>query len=675
MKRFLAGAAIVFAVFGLIVGLNTAPLPDGLDDFAADKPQFLDNRGEPLNVSYQNRFNVFDAAELYEIPDLLQKMFIAAEDKNFYTHRGVDWGARLSAAAQNVKAGRVVRGASTLTEQVVRMLYPRPRTLFSKIVEGVDAWRLERRFSKDDILKFYLNQVPYASNRRGIKQAARYYFSKSPDRLSVREMTALVVLVRAPAAFNLYKYPEKTDKLVGRQLQRFYEQGIIDKVSFETAKNERVKLTPPALTVEAPRFLAFVKKNADAAAVKTTLDSAVQETVRKLTLNRLKALQKKNVHAAAALVLERETGNVLAWVSESVDDKTKDYDAVLVPRQAASVQKPFLYALALTKGWTDETLLNDEPLSRSVGLGVHHFKNYSRHHYGRVTVRQALGNSLNIPAVKTIEFTGVAAYFDFLRKIGVTTLDKSPDFYREGLALGNAEIPLFELVRGYLMLANGGILKPIRTTFSDDYAQERVLPEAVALSIADILSDPLARQFEFGLDSVLNFPVKTAVKTGTSTDYRDAWAIGFNRDFVAGIWMGNLTYEPMHDVTGASGAGLLLRSIFTELNRVKNTGILKTAAMTGGKTKQAEQSEIFIAAPADGAMIAIDPRIPAEYQAYRFELAGGAESVDWFVDGQKVGTGRSFFWKPVKGSHTVHAEAVLENGKRLTFEPHGIEVK
>lgn len=260
MRRFLAGAAIVFAVFGLIVGLNTAPLPDGLDDFAADKPQFLDNRGEPLNVSYQNRFNVFDAAELYEIPDLLQKMFIAAEDKNFYTHRGVDWGARLSAAAQNVKAGRVVRGASTLTEQVVRMLYPRPRTLFSKIVEGVDAWRLERRFSKDDILKFYLNQVPYASNRRGIKQAARYYFSKSPDRLSVREMTALVVLVRAPAAFNLYKYPEKTDKLVGRQLQRFYEQGIIDKVSFETAKNERVKLTPPALTVEAPRFLAFVKK-------------------------------------------------------------------------------------------------------------------------------------------------------------------------------------------------------------------------------------------------------------------------------------------------------------------------------------------------------------------------------------------------------------------------------
>ena len=675
MRRLFCGLTVLLAAFGLIVGLNTAPLPDSLDDFAAEKQQFLDNRGNPLNVSYQNWFNVFDTAELYEIPELLQKMFIAAEDKNFYAHHGVDWGARLSAVMQNVRAGRVVRGASTLTEQVVRMLHPRPRTLFSKIVEGADAWRLERRFSKDEILKFYLNQVPYASNRRGIKQAARYYFSKSPDRLSVREMTALVVLVRAPAAFNLYKYPEKTDRLVGRQLQKFYEQGIIGKDAFETAKTERVKLTPPALTVEAPQFLAFVRKNADGAVVKTTLDSALQDTVQKLTRNRLKALQKKNVHAAAVLVLERETGNVLAWVSESVDDKTKDFDAVLVPRQAASAQKPFLYALALTKGWTDETLLNDEPLSRSVGLGVHHFKNYSRRHYGTVTVRQALGNSLNIPAVKAIEFAGVDEYWAFLRKIGITTLDKSPDFYREGLALGNAEIPLFELMRGYLMLANGGILKPIRATASDDYAQERVLSESAALTIADILSDPLARQFEFGTDSVLNFPVKTAVKTGTSTDYRDAWAIGFNRDFVAGVWMGNLTYEPMRDVTGASGAGLLLRSIFTELNRMKNTGTLKTAAVKSGAARSAERAEVFVATPADGAMIAIDPRVPTEYQAYRFELSGTAESADWFVDGQKVGSGRSFFWKPVKGSHTVHAEAVLENGERLILKPHGIEVK
>lgn len=675
MRLVWAGAAAAVAVFCLIVGLNTAPLPDKLDDFPVEKQQFLDSRGNPLNVSYQNWFNVFDAVELYDVPELLQKMFIAAEDKNFYTHHGIDWGARLSAVVQNVKAGRVVRGASTLTEQVVRMLYPRPRTLFSKIVEGVDAWRLERRFSKDEILKFYLNQVPYASNRRGIKQAARYYFSKSPDRLSVRQMTALVVLVRAPAAFNLYKYPEKTDKLVGRQLQKFYEQGIINKDSFETATAERIKLTPPALTVEAPQFLAFAKKKASGAVVKTTLDATLQDTVRKLTLNRLKALQKKNVHAAAALVLERETGNVLAWVSESIDDKTKDYDAVLVPRQAASVQKPFLYALALTKGWTDETLLNDEPLSRSVGLGVHHFKNYSRRHYGTVTVRQALGNSLNIPAVKTIEFTGVADYYAFLWKIGITTLDKEADFYREGLALGNAEIPLFELVRGYLMLANGGILKPIRTTFSDGFAQERVLPEAVARTIAGILSDPLARQFEFGLDSVLNFPVKTAVKTGTSTDYRDAWAIGFNRDFVAGVWMGNLTYEPMHNVTGAAGAGLLLRSIFTELNRMKNTGTMPTATMKSAGIRQTEESELFVVNPADGATIALDPRVPAEFQAYLFELSREVGKVDWFVDGKKVGTGRSFFWKPVKGSHTVHAEAVLENGERRVFKPCGIKVK
>ncbi len=286
-----------------------------------------------------------------------------------------------------------------------------------------------------------------------------------------------------------------------------------------------------------------------------------------------------------------------------------------------------------------------------------------------------MGNSLNIPAVKTVEFTGVADYYDFLRKIGITTLDKAPDFYREGLALGNAEIPLYELMRGYLMLANGGILKPIRATVSDGYEQERALPEAVALTIADILSDPLARQFEFGADSVLNFPVKTAVKTGTSTDYRDAWAIGFNRDFAAGVWMGNLTYEPMRNVTGASGAGLLLRSIFTELNRMKNTGTMATTTMKSAGISQTEEAELFVVNPADGATIALDPRVPAEFQAYLFELSRDAEKIKWFVDGKKVGEGRSFFWKPVKGSHTVHAEAVLENGERRVFKPCGIKVK
>lgn len=262
------------------------------------------------------------------------------------------------------------------------------------------------------------------------------------------------------------------------------------------------------------------------------------------------------------LVIERATGNILTWVVESSDKDTAAVNAVLAPRQPASAQKPLLYALALTKGMTAATEIKDAPFSRAVGSGVHHFKNYSRTYYGDVTLRQALGNSLNIPALKTIEFVGIKTYFDFLRQIGFSHFEKNADFYREGLALGNAEVTLPELSRAYLMLANGGILKPLRAFKGQECETEkRVLPETAATLIGNILSDPLARQLEFGADSILNFPVQTAVKTGTSTDYRDAWAMGYNADFVAGVWLGNLTYEPMLDVTGASGPALLLRSV------------------------------------------------------------------------------------------------------------------
>lgn len=298
-----------------------------------------------------------------------------------------------------------------------------------------------------------------------------------------------------------------------------------------------------------------------------------------LARQRLKDLRYRHVSNAAVLVIERETGNILAWAVESSDKDTAAVNAVLAPRQPASAQKPLLYALALTKGMTAATKIKDAPFARAVGSGVHHFKNYSRSYYGDVTVRQALGNSLNIPALKTIEFVGIKTYFGFLQRLGFSHFEKSADFYREGLALGNAEVTLLELSRAYLMLAGGGVLKPLRAFKEQDGEKEkRMLPETAATLIGNILSDPLARQLEFGADSILNFPVQTAVKTGTSTDYRDAWAMGYNADFVAGVWLGNLTYEPMLDVTGASGPALLLRSVFTELNKIKNSGPLPLSA-------------------------------------------------------------------------------------------------
>lgn len=698
-KKILITAAVIVIAAVAGIGMNVAPLPETFDQLTArvDKVQFLDRSGIPLNASYRNYWNVHDAMRLYDMPPLLVKMFVFAEDKNFYAHHGVDWFARLSALAQNLKAMRIVRGASSITEQVVRMIEPRSRTVFSKIVESVDALRLERRFSKNDILEFYLNQVPYAANRRGVRQASLYYFSKTPDRLSVREMAALVVLVRAPSLFDLYAKNDLIDRRIDRQLKIFAQQGLIGTEELSAALKEKINLSRVELTVSAPHFLEYVRSLDFQAgrAVETTLDAFLQKKVADLTEKRLQSLKHKNVSNAAVLVVERKTGNILVWVVESTDKNTAAVNAVLIPRQPASAQKPLLYALALTKGMTAATVIKDAPFARTVGSGVHHFKNYSRTYYGDVTLRQALGNSLNIPALKTIEFVGVQTYFDFLRELGFSHFEQKADFYREGLALGNAEVTLPELIRAYLMLANAGVLKPLYAFKGQEgEAEKRVLPETAVTLIGNILSDPLARQLEFGIDSVLNFPVQTAVKTGTSTDYRDAWAIGYNADFVAGVWFGNLTYEPMLDVTGASGPGLLLRSVFTELNKIQNSGALYLSPRLEkriignvseyfdpdvAETSFFDGEKIALLSPQNAIMLAFDPRVPAEYQEYPFTVSSLPEkaSVLWFVDEKKIAETQedTFFWRLEKGSHTVRAQVVLENGEKIDLPRHRITVQ
>lgn len=701
-KRFIAAAGIFLAAGTAlaVLAFSRPDLPPSLAQIEADASmtQFLDRNGEPLNYSYASYWNVHDKLPLYRIPERLQKMFVASEDKRFFEHGGTDWRARASAVVQNVRAGKVVRGASTLTEQVVRMIFPRPRTYLSKLQEGLDAARFERRYSKADILEFYLNQVPYASNRRGVLQASKYYFSKTPDRLSLREMTALTVLVRAPSSYDPYRYPERLDALVSRQLQKFKESGVISDREYEKASKERLRLSSPSLRVSAEKFLAYVKSVVplDGRARKTTLDVFLQAKVGRLARSRLKDMKRRGVNDVAVLVLERRTGNVLAWVGESLDGGTADFDPVTVLRQPASAQKPLLYALALSEGLTAATKIRDAPFSAVVGKGVHRFHNYSNVYYGDVTLRQALGNSLNIPALKVIGFVGVSEYLDFLKRLGFSHLDKDAQYYREGLALGNAEVTLLELTRAYLMLANAGVLKDVRVAEAQPETQGvRVLPESVATLIGDILSDPQARRLEFGGDSILNFPVQTAVKTGTSTGYRDAWAMGYSSEFVVGVWMGNLTYRPTDEVTGALGPALLLRSVFGALNENADTAPLylspkleRRRTDNGTELFATDVPEarmprgkegVYLSKPEDGIFLALDPRVPTEFQKYRFELEGmpdGAE-ITWVVDGKEVGKSKEadFFWPLERGEHTVFAKVKAADGSAAETNEHTFTVR
>ena len=576
----MAGAVLTFATL-----LSMTPTAGDLRSADAfDRPvRVQDRNGVPLTVSFQNHLNMHDTVPLHAVPRFLQKAFVLSEDKRFYQHGGVDWRARFHALWQNIKSMEAVRGASTLTEQVVRIHHPRPRTLWSRWLEGWEAEDLERHVDKAEILETYLNQVPYASNRRGLLQASRHYFNRDLDTLNPKEMLALVVLVRAPSRFDLYRNAKRIQSSVHRLAQTLMEDGSLSRAEYENIIHSDLKLEKDKTLLQAAHFaryaLAHTIPGATNEKLRTTLDADRQTVVQALLDRRLESLKKQRVHNGAVLVVDHHTHEVLTWnVSGRMDTQVPGsfIDTVTTPRQPGSSMKPLVYALALEKGWTAATSIDDSPLAESVGTGLHSYRNYSRRFYGPVFLRQALGNSLNIPAVKAAQFVGTDHYLNFLRTLGFHSLTQHPDYYGDGLALGNGEVTLFELVQAYTALANRGKFQPLKLFMDDPESAtpRRVLSPEVASLIADILSDPQARRLEFGGGSVLNLPVQTAVKTGTSTDYRDAWAVGFNDRYVVGVWMGNLDQLAMDNVTGSTGPGLLLRGIFAELNRHRETNPL-----------------------------------------------------------------------------------------------------
>ena len=673
---------------------------------AVHKVQVLDRHGTPLSVTYHNPWNVHDYVPLHAIPPLLQQAFLLAEDRRFYRHHGVDWLARVKALVQNLWALRVVRGASTITEQAVRLLHPRPRTVWSRWLETFEAMQLERRFSKAEILEFYLNQVPYARQRRGVLQAARAYFDRDLDTLSHTEMLALAVLVRAPSRFDLYRHPNAIRPALQRLAARLRAAGHLTADDSAAPYQETLVLRPPTLPVEASHVVQYVMRTARSSQplqhrqLHTTIDAALQSRVQAMLMNRLRDLRANHVSDAAALVVDHQANHVLVWANAG----GSQIDAVTTPRQPGSTLKPFLYALALQRGWTPATLIDDVPLAQAVGVGLHKYHNYSRQHYGPLRLREALGNSLNIPAIRTISFVGKPQFLRHLHLLGFGGLVQHPDHYGDGLALGNGEVTLLELLHAYATLARRGMFRPLLLTTSDAPAtSRRVYPATISSLMAHMLADPHARRLEFGHGNLLRFPIETAVKTGTSTDYRDAWAVGFSNRYTAGVWMGNLTQRPMRGVTGSIGPALVLRAIFADLHRHTDSyplylnPHLQAAAICSLSGKRATPAcpsmhewflpgtapaqwcplhqtqaqpirvvpdltqPVQLLQPTPGLRLALDPRIPDDREAFPLLLPKKIRPVKtrWLIDGRLIGETaagtRQFLWPVARGAHTAQA--------------------
>jgi len=693
---------------GLILALATRlamrDFPNDLQSLtgATVKPQVLARDGTPLSYTLENAWNVTDAVPLTAVPNLLQTALIVAEDQHFYQHRGVDWPARFAALALDLRERAPIRGASSITEQVVRMLHPRPRNLWSRWVEGFEAARLDARLSKAQILGFYVNQVPYGERRRGVVQGARLYFNRGLDTLSAGEQLALAVLVRSPAGMDLRRNAPRARWAVGQLADRLLQRGEISASQRDQIATDPWTLAESAPALEASHFVSRALSVSRAvpprAQVRTTLDPHVQMTAQRILDRALAGLARRHVHDGALLVIDHERNEILAWTvgragssTQTARDAAIGYDTILTPRQPGSTMKPLLYALALERGWTAATLIDDTELSEAVSGGQHTFHNYSHRHYGPLRLREALGNSLNIPAVETLRFVGADVFLERLHALGISSLNQHPDFYGDGLALGNGAVSLYEMAQAYTVLARQGRYKALTLLADNDSPrpETRVFTPAIATLIANIMADPDARMLEFGRG--LQFPIETAIKTGTSTDYRDAWAIAFDYRHTIAVWMGNLDGSATDGVTGAVGPAMVLRSMFSELNRNEDTQPLRLSRdlvlaricrRDGLRADDAceSTSEWFVPGtlpdraavppaatlrpfrllqPTTGLWVAHDPRIPSEFESLPMRIAPvpGLRGVDWYVDGRLVSstTRPAYAWPLQPGTHRILA--------------------
>jgi penicillin-binding protein 1C len=497
--------------------------------------------------------------------------FVAVEDKRFWEHGGIDWRAVARAARDNLRAGAVVSGASTITMQLARLLHPAERGWPAKVREAAWALRLEWHLSKQEILEQYLNRVQLGQAAMGVGAAAQLYMGASAAELSVGEAALLAGLARAPSRDNPITSPRRAGARRAVSIARMRRAGAVSEEDAERALAEPALTRHTAEPFLAPHFttrvLLSLGASADGQRVRTTLDAALQAEVEGEVRHTVALLADRGVRHAAAVVLDNATGDVLVWVGspDFWEPRNGQTDMVVSPRQPGSALKPFLYGLAFDRGTTPATILPDVPTTYSTATGPYQPRNYDRRFRGPVRAREALASSYNVPAVGLADRVGAGALLHTLHLAGFTTLRHTPEYYGLGLALGNGDVTLLDLANAYRALANRGVYRPWRwtpTTGAPPEGRRVISPEAAAL-VLDILSDPVARVPGFGAATPFDFPFRTAAKTGTSRHFTDNWAVATTEGFTVAVWAGNFAGQPMEGVSGITGAGPLLHRVVT----------------------------------------------------------------------------------------------------------------
>ena len=589
--RIVGALALVPVLLVLVMALFT-PLPPELREPPAPSMRVLARNGHLLREVRTDDGARARPLPLSAFPIQVRNAVLAAEDRGFYGHHGVDLTAVIRAAASNVWHRRIVSGASTITMQLARTLRPHRRSFWGKLVEVALAIRIEASLSKDEILEAYLNHVIYGPNLRGYAAASIAYLGTPPESLSLAEAALIAGLPRGPSLYALNKRPELARRRRDRVLARMAEAGLIDDGALARATAERVVVDVERPAFGAPHLVRALATGAGAriqpalgdlhgtAEITTTIDPDLQRTAESAVITALAAITAKHVSAAAVVVIDNATGDILAWVGSPgfFDAQTLGQnDGVIALRQPGSSLKPFVYAEAMSRlGWTPATMLPDVELHIPLpGGGDYVPHDYDEKLRGPIRLREALGNSLNVPAVAAIQRVGTAAALDRLHAFGFASLKEDAEHYGPALALGDGEVTLLELTNAYAALARGGLLLPVRVVTRADARDfsvadtTRVLDERSAAMLADVLSDRAARLSAFGDQNVLELDVDVAAKTGTSKGYRDNVAVGFTRAVTVGVWAGNFDGSPMQDVSGITGAGPIFRTVMEAAARAR----------------------------------------------------------------------------------------------------------
>jgi len=557
------------------------PLPALLREDAPEGVVFLDRNGESLRLVPVDGHRSLEPVTYEELPGALKKAIVAVEDQRFWEHSGLDFLGIGRATIDNWQAGRVVSGASTISQQLIKIGHPTPRpprTIGTKIREGLITRRLEMSWSKEEILTAYFNRVEFGNQFTGVRVAARGYFGKSLADLSPGECALLAGLPQSPSRLDPVRNPWNARERRDHVLARMTDEGLLDEVGHRLAKAETVQLPFTRGGFQAAHAVDQLLRDQTGpgpGTIMTTLDLDLQRLAEEVVARHLDPLRSRNGSQGAVVILDNRTGHVLALVGSGDYDDPKggQINGAWVPHPAGSTLKPFTYLLALEKGWRASDLLGDLPQSFSTASGLYQPVNYDRRFHGPVTLRDALAGSLNVSAVTLLnEIGGAEALHAAMQDLGFTSLDEQPAHYGLGLTLGNAGVRLLELANAYATIARGGRWEPWRLSMAAEVTTEtgesrQVFDPRACWLVSDILSDNRARTTSFGTHSPLRLSDPVAVKTGTSSDFRDNWTVGFDPRYTIAVWVGNFDNEPMRDVSGVSGAAPIFRSLFEELRR------------------------------------------------------------------------------------------------------------